>query len=238
MNKLNYLIAILVLSTFTFQTSAQEDVIGKVLGSQIGVAVKVGTLGPGLEVSTKLNALMNLRVGVNYLPLHFTTNGSQLFDFNGAEKISIDTDLKLNTFPLMVDIFPFSKFLAFHVTTGFMVDLNEINVRVYTTETFEFDDRKITPNEAGEVHFNLQTNRINPYLGFGFGNTLPKKRVGLKVELGAMYHGEPKASLNGTGQIEPTATDEENQKIVGELFNPIINHFYPVLSFQLNVRIK
>lgn len=44
---------------------------------------------------------------------------------------------------------------------------------------------------VGVVAVDLKVARLRPYLGFGFGRSVPKSHVGFQFDLGVWYHGKP-----------------------------------------------
>lgn len=42
----------------------------------------------------------------------------------------------------------------------------------------------------------IKTYKVKPYIGFGFGRAIPRKRVGVQFEIGAWYHGTPTYELD------------------------------------------
>lgn len=55
----------------------------------------------------------------------------------------------------------------------------------------ELEGYNITPNK-GRVRLDAQVKSVRPYFGLGFGRSVPRKRVGVKFELGAEYIGKIK----------------------------------------------
>lgn len=45
--------------------------------------------------------------------------------------------------------------------------------------------------DKGRASLSAKTNSLKPYIGFGVGRTTPRKRVGVKFEMGAMFWGKP-----------------------------------------------
>ncbi|MBQ0049740.1 MAG: hypothetical protein KBT12_05860 [Bacteroidales bacterium] len=98
----------------------------------------------------------------------------------------------------------------------------------------------VTPNE-GRVRIDAVTNAFRPYIGFGVGRTVPRKRVGCKFDMGVEFWGKPKVvdhyANNGKGHTitadEPGITKDFRDVI--KVLNKI--PVYPTLKFTVFGRI-
>ncbi len=95
-------------------------------------------------------------------------------------------------------------------------------------------DYTITPDNEGKVDASIKINGVKPYVGFGFGRAVLKKRIGAQFELGAMFHGKPKVVSNNKD-----TQDLLKSEMDGSGFTDIMNKItvYPVMTFRLNGRI-
>lgn len=59
------------------------------------------------------------------------------------------------------------------------------------TEKFMAEGYELGVNQ-GRANIAVETKGFKPYLGFGVGRTVPRKRIGCKFEMGAMFWGSPK----------------------------------------------
>jgi len=76
--------------------------------------------------------------------------------------------------------------------------------------------------------------KVRPYLGIGFGRSIPGTRCGFQVDLGAWYHGKP--ALNVPGQVKydsaaPSFMDQKTLDIIGKIV------VYPQLTFRFTCRL-
>ena len=95
-------------------------------------------------------------------------------------------------------------------------------------------DYLLEPDAAGNASAKLSTKGFKPYVGLGYGRAVPHKRVGFKVDLGAMFWGTPDVvDHNGTSLMKQ---DWEGKD--GGAFR-VISKFkvYPVLNFRICGRI-
>ena len=78
----------------------------------------------------------------------------------------------------------------------------------------------------------MKIHAVKPYVGIGFGRTLPESRFGFKFELGALFFGTPTIQSNRLSSLV-----EVGEEVTG--INRFLTRFkvYPKLSFQINYRI-
>lgn len=106
----------------------------------------------------------------------------------------------------------------------------DINARDFALEV---GGENIRLNTDGTVDAYAKVNNIKPYFGIGWGNAIPKGRVGFRFDIGALYHGKPEIT---SPNIDQNLHSEINSN---EVLNDIIKyaHFWPQLSFQLTFRL-
>ncbi|MFA6127633.1 MAG: hypothetical protein WC699_10030 [Bacteroidales bacterium] len=191
--------------------------------------LKAGTFGPGIECIKSINPNWNARLGFSLLP--FTLNRQLSV---GNLGLDIKARNRLSGVNLQGDFF-FKPW--FYFTGGLMVDLVQSNLKINLTDTVLYGDIRITPDQVGELTVIVRPGwRVAPFVGIGFGHALPViRRLSFNIELGAIYHGKPRISLDASGMINPTAS-AENEIALETLFKGY--RFYPLLSMQLNYRFR
>lgn len=250
-----FVVAVLCCNT----VSAQED---KNMFNHVAVGVNAGTSGVGIDVAVPIGDYLQLRAGYSMLPklkldttLDLTPEAGSLNQVPGLNISEVDVEGRLNiaNAKVLADIFPFKK-SSFHLTVGAyfgndkIVDVENSSatsqlqlVHAWNTANptyrvgLELGDYLLTPDAQGHVDANLQTAKVKPYVGLGFGRAVPKKRLGFMFELGTMFWGSPKVFLNGNDH-ELTANDlgEDGGDILNKLSKFTI---YPVMNFRLCCRI-
>ena len=110
-----------------------------------------------------------------------------------------------------------------------------------TADSFNmFDSTYKIREEDGRAVFDadFKVAKVRPYLGLGFGRSMPNKHLGFQFDLGLWYHG--KVSLSSANQVEfnPDAPDLtpkmpglEKDKVEKMLM------FYPHVAFRLIYKI-
>lgn len=199
------------------------------------VALDAGTSGIGLSLGFPLHTSVAVRTGVSALPFsfHYTYD-----DFGPAPgqisppDVRLKAQINMLNGHLLFDYFP-SRNSSFFLTAGLYAGQNRmIRISGQSTEPIQIGDLIITPDEVGKVEGWMKIHTIKPYVGIGFGRTLPDSRFGFKFELGAMFIGTPTIQSNKLSSLV-----EVGEEISG--IDRFLTRFrvYPKLSFQVNYRI-
>jgi hypothetical protein len=198
---------------------------------RIGISLNAGTLGVGLEASTSLTSNLAVRVGADGLlfPYNYNYEGNTV---GIPYTVKLKAEAKLFNGHAFVDFFPFPSSFPFHLTAGVVAGTPQI-ITVSGTpgagEVVEIGDISIDPGVEGKVEASLKVNSVKPYVGIGFGRSVPRSHVGFKCELGAMYQGTPQIEVV-TGKL---LEGQVNEKLSN--FNKLLKNFnmYPVLKLQV-----
>lgn len=204
-------------------TSNQRQPLG------LGFSTRVGTLGIGVDVAKSVTSQVNGRLGFNFgkIDVNRTDSG-----------INYDSQLNLSSVQLFGDYYPFSS-SGFRVTGGLVAQNNKFSVTSKPSGTGTYTiDNTIYPISAvgsltGEYKYG---NSIAPYVGIGIGKST-NDGFGFNADLGVMFTGAPKVTLNAsnptfnTNPITRTQLDNQVRQTENDLkgFN-----VYPVLSIGLS----
>jgi hypothetical protein len=197
----------------------------------IAIGVKGGTAGMGGELTVGVLNYLNFRTGYH------------TFNYDGnATKSDIDYDykLKLQSIPLLVDLYPFGG--GFRVTSGVFINNNKVTSTAQPNSTAKVNIGG-TEYSIGGVGADLVSldgkvdfQSTAPYLGIGWGNAVGKNsHLTISFDAGIMFQGTPKVSLNANG---PIASDPTFQHDLAEeeaqLKNDIKDfQYYPIVSLGL-----
>ena len=242
------------------KTRSESDNIVRRPFSNVAVGVNAGLAGFGASVATPLCNYVSVRAGYSTLPISYTYTCEdfildipQLSDYlEYLPDISVDLNakLKMNTGHVLFDFVPFrhgnsSFFIAagLYFGSGKLLTVNgQFDPQTIATlreaglapEDLVIDvgDTHVRMNEDGSVAADLKVRSVRPYVGLGFGRAIPKRRVGFRFELGAMFHGTPKIVSDNVTNLD---TDNGDLSKV----NKILKNFkvYPQLNFQVTVRL-
>ena len=130
-------------------------------GSDLGISLRAGTLGGGIELSKLLVSHVGIRVGANY----FSLNKDSLT----AKDVSYDAKLKLQSFDGLLDLYP-SPRGSFHLTAGVMSDpLKITGSGTPTGGDFKINGNTYTRPQVGTLTAEAKFASALPYVGLGFG---------------------------------------------------------------------
>ncbi len=118
----------------------------------IELAANIGTTGLGLEIASPMTEWAKLRVGVDFMPKfkrnlefgienyigneigdNFDRINNMLTSLTGnsvSETVNMTSKPSMNTFRLLVDVYPFKANKHWHITAGFFVGGNSIGTTI------------------------------------------------------------------------------------------------------------
>jgi len=215
------LVALLVYGTPVVAQGASQ-------GKDLGVAVRVGTVGLGVEVSKWLTGHLGARFGANL----FTKN------FNDRELSGnhYDAQIKVHAIMALADIY-LSKRGAFHFTAG----LSTNPARVTATGTpnagsFEINGHTYTSSQVGVLSGEAKFKKVAPYVGLGFGTAARGGRLAFVFDLGVAL-GKPRMLLTATGAASNAQLQSDlNAEIADAQEDANKLPGYPVISLGLMYR--
>lgn len=172
--------AALVALVLAFSGAANAD---------FGVGLKAGTLGLGIEGRWSPLPWLDLRMGANQYD----------YDATGSQAgIDYDATLALDTFFLTGNFrFPLSPF---RVTAGAFSNGNELQMASQDTggADFTIGGQSFSAADIGSLQSTTSFGDTAPYLGVGYDFEIFGK-VGLNLDFGVLWQGDPSVSLYATG---------------------------------------
>ena len=239
----------LMLLAGTSSVSAQEKTNIFGLGNRVGIGVGLGTEGIGIDAAVPLTKYVQARVGLNIFPsVTIKTDANVAVD----DEQDIESEMRVKgrfsrtTLDLKFDCYPFGNSSSFFVTAGFSVGGNKlVKITGHSDDLkaaiaqgkelgLEIGDYRIPVDENGDVSGGVKVKSFRPYLGLGFGRLIPKKRFGMRFELGAQFQGTPVVYADGIDDIRKVVdqdTDDDISKVMDYL------KVYPVLKLSFRGRI-
>ena len=167
--------------------------------ADVGVGLKAGTLGLGVEGRWKALPWLDVRLGVN--GYDYDDNGAQA-GINYDATLSLDSVYATGNFH-----FPLSPF---RVTAGVVSNGNEFVMASQDTGglSIEIGNGAFDPADVGTLQSVTSFDSTAPYLGVGFDFEVFGK-VGLNLDLGVLWQGEPSVTLEATGlETAPAAIQD------------------------------
>ena len=130
-----------------------------------------------------------------------------------TDQVDLEGKLKMSNFSILFDYYPFSN-SSFRVTAGAYIGKSDV-VSVTNTDPFinlayagkaginlsrsgssMAEKYVIITDNQGNVQADLKVNSFKPYLGIGFGRSIPRKRIGVQFDLGVQFWGKPELQTN------------------------------------------
>lgn len=249
-----FLLSVLFGTTTLF---AQRD--GVEPFKNLSVGLNIGILsGVGIDAGTYVSDHVGLRAGFSYLRTPSFENDfdawveeGQHANYNYEATVKAKARVNLSTFKVLADYYPNKKW-PFHVTGGFYIGAsNIVTVDAYADDIkvdgktykrediknwyIDLDDTRIKAKD-GKVDAAITTWSVKPYVGIGFGNTVPMKhRVGVMGELGVMFHGKPKITSKTDPDIMTHVAEADESDEFFDVMHKIVG--IPVLSIRICGRI-
>jgi hypothetical protein len=163
----------------------------------IGVGVKIGLFGPGIEVGVPVSYHFNVRAGGNFF--NYADSGST----NG---VNYTANLRLRSAEASLDWFPWGR--GFHISPGALVyNGNQIkgNAIIPPGDSFTLNGTNYVSDPSDPAHGtgNLVFPKAAPKLTIGWGSLVPREghHVSFPFEVGVAYVGDPKVALTFTGSV-------------------------------------
>ena len=234
---------------------AQKD---KNLFNHLGIGVSAGTDGIGFDLAAPIGDMFAVRAGMSIWPrIKYKTDinpgtDSKSFILNDNGKIDIEGKVNITDFKLLFDFYPFKK-SSFRVTAGAFIGKQAI-ISVYNKEQFlqsyewgkagiQHGNYKIASDSNGNINLDAKVNGFKPYIGLGFGRAIPKKRIGVSVDLGVQFWGKPGLYTNvkddfGDVSYRKLTEQDNGNKDINDAIDKMSKFIVlPVLSVRLSGRI-
>ncbi|MCI5131955.1 MAG: hypothetical protein D3904_10610 [Candidatus Electrothrix sp. EH2] len=225
MKKLSIVFAAGALLAFTSFSYAESG--------RVGLGIKAGTLGGGLEVSMDVNPYVEIRAGVNQISFDFDTSIADI-DNNFAPDFF--------TSSLLVDLHPFAN--AFRFTAGAYLNKNNIDLNGTYRKDLLSPDLNRYADLIDQVRLTglVEFDSFAPYLGIGWtSNHESVSRWGVNIEFGVMFQGTPRVTeLHvedpwgiGRHPVAEAFIEQERREIEKEIDE---YEYYPVASISLSYK--
>ena len=178
--------------------------------ADFGVGFKAGTLGLGVEGRYKPLPNIDVRVGAN------------VYDYEDTDTragVNYDSTLNLETFYATANLsFPLSPL---RLTAGLFSNGNEVNLTSVDSASFDIGGNTYTAADVGTLSSTTSFGSTSPYVGIGYDFEVFGK-VGLNLDLGLLWQGEPEVSLLADGLLanDPgfqSALEAERQQLEDDI---------------------
>ncbi|MFT4757997.1 MAG: hypothetical protein ACI91R_002658 [Vicingaceae bacterium] len=202
---------------------AQDEAVNSEAGSQ-SIALKLGTLGAGLQYTYAINDRWQARMDASYFKSPAVVRIAAEAEYIAEMRVVG----RVGGIGLMADYNLSSKTPNWKLAMGLYYNFTKVTLDGAFTLTATDPDE-----DLGTLLWEYTTNPVNPYAGIVFGNFKSDKKIGFAIELGTLYHGAPKVDFTGSGRIEPTSTQDDLMRE-----NVKDYAWFPMGSLQLIYKIK
>ncbi|HEY9147573.1 MAG TPA: hypothetical protein VIQ22_01075 [Gammaproteobacteria bacterium] len=190
--------------------------------AEMGVGVKAGTLGGGVEFGIGLNDSFSARLGLN----KYDKSDDQTID-----GIDYSAELELSSTTLYLDWHPMQG--SFRVTAGYLISDNKLVANATPSSSVEIGGQYYEPADIGQINASAALGD-GPYLGIGWGN-VPASGFGVTVDLGVVSMGKPNVDLNIDDPNGVIAANNDIEKERANIENDLDDYdMYPVISLGLS----
>ena len=235
---------------------------GSVGAGLTGITVDVSTcLTPYVGIRAGMDFFPNIKIG-SELDLEYDHQmASKYTELSGRDlpsEIDVEGKTSMTTGHVLFDIHPFKT--GFRVTAGAYFGGSKV-VSVYNKQdgvlqdVYDYNhslgvfaplannhpgkiglalgDYLVEPTPDGNAEAVLKTNGFRPYVGIGFGHSVPKKRLGFQFDLGVQFWGSPKVYVQDK-RLEEQDLNGDDGGVIKTISKITI---YPCLSFRLTGKI-
>ena len=235
----------IAVALFSLPAQAQDTVEEFGIFDHLSLGVTLGTTGLGFDVAAPVTEYLQLRAGYDILSgLKYKEDIDYRAKGQPTKKTEVEGKLHLGAAKLLLDVFPF-RTVPFRFTTGFYLGTDEIIKAENTIPVTAFDkgeglligDYIVEFDQDGIAKATIKVNKFRPYVGIGFGRSVPRKRIGVSGDLGVMFWGKPKLYEKQTGQdLEITKSDlgSDSDKYFDIMSKITV---YPALTIRISGRI-
>lgn len=172
------------------------------------IAFHAGLPGYGLEYAYNLNRSFNVRLAYSTFAV---ADISTDLEING-QSVNVNASASSSVVDLLFEYQPSSN-VAFKLVGGISylggVGVNPV---ILLNDDIGYGDLIIANEDIGEIDLDVTWSGIAPYIGFGFGRAVPKKRVGFGLEFGTYYAGGPDVTIVATDMLQNTSEEAEEME--------------------------
>ena len=194
-------------------------------GDRVGIGVKAGSLGLGVDITGRINDWFNVRGTFN--------SGSVTHSLN-ASGVDYDGDVALGASGILLDFFPMKG--NFRLTAGYLKNRTGVDLSGTPTSDTQIGDTTYTPAEIGTIHGDLDYKDKVPYFGVGFGSAARGPgRIRFLMDIGVLSQGSGNVTLTtSSGLVSPADLKKEEQNVEDDIRN---FKLFPVIEFGISFRL-
>ena len=207
----------------------------------VGVGVKAGTIGFGIEVSVPLTNTINARVSLTTIDIDDQEETIEVGDEGATGDMDAVLGLDFGATALLFDWYIFDG--SFHLTAGMMKNDSELSFTGALQDGIVVDGEPLDPSDingdvSGEVSLGES---FQPYVGIGWGRRAGDEGgLAFTAELGVALL-DPSANLDaavnvtGTNNLDQAELDDRIRGVEADAETELDEfEAWPVLTLGLN----
>lgn len=200
---------------FSFKTYSQEEEQEKEQETEVvtklhknALSVSFGSPGIGFGYARRLGSKLNLKAAWHSLSLNDQKGEVKV----KGEDVNYLANLKTGVFDLLFEFLPF-RGSSFKITggAGYLSDVN-LNATLTYKRNVKVGKVVVSDKDVGQIIVDTSWKGFAPYLGIGFGRAIPKRRLGLSLEVGTYFATSPDLKLTSTKLLGPTSSQQKTLK--------------------------
>ena len=174
----------------------------------IGIGVKAGTIGAGVELSVPVSKTINARVSLTSIDIDDERETIQVGDVNQSADVDAVLGLDFGATALLIDWYVFDG--SFHLTAGMIKNDTKLSFSGELIGNIQVDGQDLSGDDIdGDITGDISLGEsFQPYLGIGWGRRAGDEGgLSFTAEIGVALL-DPSADLNA---VVNTATGSLNQ---------------------------
>lgn len=212
--------------------------------NHLGAGIGFGTTGVSFEVATPITHWVQLRAGLSWMPsITFNSDADYtLVDpvYNTSHDGTVDLkgDLGRTQGQVIFNLYPMSHNTPLYVAAGaYFGGGGLLKITGHSDEMAGenaeviIGDYRIPANADGDISGGLRVKKFRPYLGLGWGSSIPGRFMNFVCELGVQFQGKSEVYTD-YGEIDESMLEDDNT------FNKVREKLtvYPTLTFKFNFK--
>ena len=201
-------------------------------GRPQSIGIQLTTTGPGIFYARELSR--PLRLSLVMRGQYIAYRKRVRVETEPGSELLIDPDFMIGLVQAGLNWHPFPRG-SFFVAGGVGYTWHPYFGAVASaTNKLTFSGLELTPEDVGIVNLAVRWHPVVGYAGWGFGRTIPRRRVGVGFEMGVFYLGRPRVNLHYEGFLETTTLDEQIPVVERNLRN---YRYLPSLNLRLTYKL-
>lgn len=159
------------------------------------IGPRLGTLGAGGEAGVEFNDFIKLRGVVQGFEWTLHDRKASGIEYDDFQMDFLTAGALLDIHPL--GILPIGG--SFRVSAGAFYNGNKLSLSDSPSGNVSIGGQTYASSDIGKLDADIEFNDIAPYLGIGWGTSPGLLPFSFTADLGVLYQGSPRVSMNASG---------------------------------------